>query len=520
MGWLEWLCVSRRPKDRSPRSVSIPPPNFPSVIDEEQREKSTHHDNTQNHRNEKKSSHQQNGRNQITMDPPKSRNKSTFDSKKGDPSYSETVSDRYASAPVTTSDIEREYDEYSTSSYQKSRSNTTRRMNLDASLGERVRETSTVPRKSFSVSTDETEEPSTRRKRAESQQSLSRNTSNASREAPRGIRTNCLVGLRNLGNTCYLNSILQCLHKTPNIHDVLSSVRSPEPSVAAEFVQTMEQMQQAAELAVISPTSLKREIGRRNRRFASSQQQDSQEFLRVLLDMLHEDCNRNKGKRLSPIDEKILDEMEDRKKSRTCFDRYREQNDSPFSAMFCGQLKSSVVCEKCRFVSTCFDVFWDLSLPIPARRHVTLEECLGLFTQEEVLDGSEKVRCAKCKKPQRCTKAFKICRLPNILVLHLKRFSAHHSYSDKVQTPITFPKTLDLSNFVALTDGSSSCYYECFGVSNHIGSTVSSGHYTAHCLHPTQKRWYLYDDSRVREEDWRSICQSNQEAFVLFYVRV
>lgn len=88
--------------------------------------------------------------------------------------------------------------------------------------------------------------------------------------------------------------------------------------------------------------------------------------------------------------------------------------------------------------------------------------------------------------------------LPQVLVVHLKRFSYTSRLRDKLTTPVDFPlEGLDLSSHL-LTEQEVPPVYDLFAVSNHMGS-LGGGHYTAYAKQPGTERWYCFDDSRVSE---------------------
>uniref|UniRef100_A0ABM0M5K7 ubiquitinyl hydrolase 1 n=1 Tax=Saccoglossus kowalevskii TaxID=10224 RepID=A0ABM0M5K7_SACKO len=321
-----------------------------------------------------------------------------------------------------------------------------------------------------------------------------------------------LVGLRNLGNTCFMNSILQCLSNTRLLKDYCSkedyiddlnkssSMKGQLMTAFAELIQSL-WMKNAD---TVNPSAFKHQIQKFAPRFVGYSQQDSQEFLRFLLEGLHDDIN--KVLRKPRYNEEISDDLTDMEKAREAWNRYTSRENSRIVDIFVGQLKSTLQCTVCRHCSVTFDPFWDLSLPIPKASknstynysysssyddEISLKDCFKLFTKDEILDGVEKPTCSQCQEKRKCTKKLTIQKFPKILVLHLKRFSAH-GYRSKLSTLVDYPRSnLRLDDFSA-----TGCAppYDLYGVSNHSGSTYG-GHYTAYCKHAASDRWYTYDDT-------------------------
>ncbi|NXT76102.1 UBP2 hydrolase, partial [Zapornia atra] len=331
-----------------------------------------------------------------------------------------------------------------------------------------------------------------------------------------------LTGLRNLGNTCFMNSILQCLSNTKELRDYclqnqylrdLNNNSRMRTALMSEFAKLIQLLWTSSPNESVSPSEFKTQIQRYAPRFVGYNQQDAQEFLRFLLDGLHSEVNRVLVRPRASTD--TLDHLPDDEKSRQMWRRYQEREDSRISDLFVGQLKSSLTCSECGYCSTAFDPFWDLSLPIPKKSYgeVTLMDCLRLFTKEDVLDGDEKPTCCRCKARTRCTKKFSIQKFPKILVLHLKRFSEARIRTSKLTTFVNFQlKDLDLREFA-----SQSCnhtVYNLYAVSNHSGTTMG-GHYTAYCKSPVSSEWHSFNDSRVTPMSSSHVRSS--DAYLLFY---
>ncbi|KAG9265133.1 ubiquitin carboxyl-terminal hydrolase 2-like isoform X1 [Astyanax mexicanus] len=364
--------------------------------------------------------------------------------------------------------------------------------------------------------------------RSSTQEALSSTSSSRSsspvRDSLNSKSAQGLVGLKNLGNTCFMNSILQCLSNTHSLRDYclhnshrrdLNNNSRTNTALMEEFARLIQAMWTSSGSEAVSPSEFKTQIQRYAPRFVGYNQQDAQEFLRFLLDGLHNEVNRVTVRPRATTED--FDHLPDEEKGKKMWSKYLEREDSKIVDLFVGQLKSSLTCTECGYCSTVFDPFWDLSLPIAKKGYgeVSLMDCVRLFTKEDVLDGDEKPTCYRCKARRRCTKKFTIQRFPKILVLHLKRFSEARVRSSKLSTFVNFPmKDLDLREFAS--DRSSSAVYNLYAVSNHSGTTMG-GHYTAYCCNPATGEWYTYNDSRVTPMSSSQVRSS--DAYVLFYER-
>ncbi|KAK7105706.1 ubiquitin carboxyl-terminal hydrolase 2-like [Littorina saxatilis] len=335
------------------------------------------------------------------------------------------------------------------------------------------------------------------------------------------------VGLRNLGNTCFMNSVLQCLSNTKPLLEWLLSdgylldINTTTSGMKGALIKAFANMtkslwKESASESYVSPNAFKTQIQKFASRFMGYAQQDAQEFLRYLLEGIHEDVNRVTQKPKPVIlDDNRLDSKHDRDKAKEYWNAYLTRDNSHILDIFVGQLKSELKFAECGHRSVTFDPFWDLSLPIPSRSRsseLSLDDCLRLFMKEEELEAEERPMCTKCKVRRSCTKSFSIHRFPQILVFHLKRFSQER-YGRKLSTLVDFPvKGLKLTDYSS--EGGQKVTYDLYAVSDHSGG-VHSGHYTAICKNPYSGEWHTFNDTQV------SPARSNQavssEAYILFY---
>ncbi|OIW08452.1 hypothetical protein TanjilG_03128 [Lupinus angustifolius] len=147
------------------------------------------------------------------------------------------------------------------------------------------------------------------------------------------------------------------------------------------------------------------------------------------------------------------------------------------------------------------------------RLHVLFLEA---FLQEESLGPEDMRYCPGCKKHRQASKKLDLCRLPEVLVIHLKRFQYSRFMKNKLETYVDFPvDNLDLSSYISY--GNDKPYrYMLYAISNHYGS-MGGGHCTAF-VHHGGDQWYDFDDSHVHPVSKEKIKSAS--AYVLFYRRL
>uniref|UniRef100_A0A2R8ZJP6 ubiquitinyl hydrolase 1 n=1 Tax=Pan paniscus TaxID=9597 RepID=A0A2R8ZJP6_PANPA len=331
-----------------------------------------------------------------------------------------------------------------------------------------------------------------------------------------------LTGLRNLGNTCYMNSILQCLCNAPHLADYFnrncyqddinrSNLLGHKGEVAEEFGIIMKALW-TGQYRYISPKDFKITIGKINDQFAGYSQQDSQELLLFLMDGLHEDLNKADNRKR--YKEENNDHLDDFKAAEHAWQKHKQLNESIIVALFQGQFKSTVQCLTCHKKSRTFEAFMYLSLPLASTSKCTLQDCLRLFSKEEKLTDNNRFYCSHCRARRDSLKKIEIWKLPPVLLVHLKRFSYDGRWKQKLQTSVDFPlENLDLSQYV-IGPKNNLKKYNLFSVSNHYGG-LDGGHYTAYCKNAARQRWFKFDDHEVSDISVSSVKSS--AAYILFY---
>ncbi|XP_024289927.1 ubiquitin carboxyl-terminal hydrolase 42 isoform X3 [Oncorhynchus tshawytscha] len=299
-------------------------------------------------------------------------------------------------------------------------------------------------------------------------------------------------GLQNLGNTCFLNSALQCLTYTaPLTNYMLSREHSKtchEPGFCMMCTMQNHITQVFANSGnVIKPIGVLNELKRIAKHFRFGSQEDAHEFLRYTVDAMQKSC--------LPLNKL------DRQTQATSF----------IHQVFGGYLRSRVKCFNCKAVSDTFDPYLDVALEIKTAPSIT--KALEQFVKPEQLDGENAYRCAKCKKMVPASKRFTIHRSANVLTISLKRFANYNG--GKIAKDVRYAECLDLRPFMSQSHGEPQVYV-LYAVLVHSGFSCHAGHYYCY-VKASNGQWYQLNDSSVLVSDIRSVL--NQQAYVLFYIR-
>ena len=309
-----------------------------------------------------------------------------------------------------------------------------------------------------------------------------------------------LTGLANLGNTCFMNSCLQCLSHSGLLTEFLNNEsykkkinKIPESLITLEWDKLRKLMWN--ENCIISPGGFfqsVRKVARIKDKviFTGFAQNDISEFLTFLIDCFHESIKREVEMNINGNIENDTDKL-----AKECYEMIKTMYKNEYSEMlnmFYGIHVSKVETKSGHYISATPEPFMMLDLAIPNKQNPTLLECVEKYVEKEELVGDNQIFNDETKEKEDGTKQVLFWSLPNILIVTLKRFS---NAGNKNQVYVDFPlDTLDLSKFVIGYD-KETFKYELYGVCNHSGG-VLGGHYTAF-VKTTTNNWYHFNDRNV-----------------------
>ena len=343
-------------------------------------------------------------------------------------------------------------------------------------------------------------------------------------------------GLRNLGNSCFLNSILQalthtaplaklCLARRHTANCALTNAREPcafciiERHVCAALAPRPERGRfgggsrfahggghgaygggawYSSHDEAIAPEEVFGNLRLLARHFVRGRQEDAHELLRLSLEAMDDSCLANCGRPSAR-------RGGHRGQSSVVFDPETGARLAPPTAVeriFQGKFRNLVRCARCGHESKTYDPFLDVSLELPGREdrsshgggygpgylrgsgsaRGSVESALKNFTEEERLEGENAYRCERCKDLCPATKRLTIHEAPAILVVHLKRFD---HYGGKINSPVDFTERLTLGGHMSEDAEEAGPAYRLYAMVTHSGVSVSSGHYYAFARKPT-----------------------------------
>ena len=368
----------------------------------------------------------------------------------------------------------------------------------------------------------------------------------------RKISSTLTVGLRglvNLGNTCFMSSILQALVHTPVIrnYSLSENHRCGQDSPACCFCEVRSIIQEfySGNQQPFIPSRLLHLVWKNAKHLAGYEQQDAHEFFISLLDIMHTHLVRSNN-------------SEDTQAPSSSNSNSSSSSSAPTTncpciihKVFTGQLQSDITCQRCNKSRTTTDPFWDISLDLHNENgsQLTLIDCLRRFTKPEKLTGA-KIECNECHafEEDMWSKQLTFKQLPIVLSFHLKRFHGNANGSHrKISDPVSFPTDLDLKPFITTTAAISSTSSECsstssstappppptqltpaaealsnysysyslFAVVSHTGPAIDKGHYVSYIRQNND--WFKCDDHLVTPVKVDDVLQA--DGYVLFYTK-
>jgi len=338
-----------------------------------------------------------------------------------------------------------------------------------------------------------------------------------------------LCGLANLGNTCFLNSIVQVLVHTPELVQILESLPNIVVNETTDVnVFLANECKGLISLmwkqnAIITPNRFVQSVQlvsrkKENSIFSDYSQNDVSEFVVFLLECIHLSLSK-------PAKVTIKGEIKN-KTDKLAIQCYKEikstysKSYSPIYDKFYGMSVTELLSREdpSLVLSRKFEHYFLIDLPLPSaeNKSPTIYDCLDHFIEPELLDGDNSWYNEKTKRKEEVYKKTVFWNFPPVLIINLKRYKEN---GHKDQRLVSFPvdHILDLSKY-SVSYGTQQYKYKLYAICNHSGGSILGGHYTS-IVSPsgTSNLWFQFNDTNVTPIEPNQVVST--KASCLFYRR-
>jgi ubiquitin C-terminal hydrolase len=324
-----------------------------------------------------------------------------------------------------------------------------------------------------------------------------------------------LNGLRNLGNTCYFNAIVQSLSNIESFvnymkHNIENDLikDSKERDFAIHLRNILIAMNHV-DRKIINPSRLFNEFNKHNNQETNqyniigfNNQEDAEEALLQVFNILHEAIKYKVDVSYNGVPKNKRDEL--MVESLKHWGSYCGHSYSEVIAQFYGQFLSQTLCSNCNYGNNNFEPFLPINIQINNECR-TLKQSFELFTGTEEIEG---YTCDKCKHKDTSSKQLVLWKSPKILIIVLKRFIGNVKFDQQIE----FPEKMNISDYVKGYDTDNS-HYVINSVIEHQGQ-VDYGHYICYCR--KKDGYYKFNDDHIEKvNDLKSA-----QAYILIYDKI
>ena len=341
-----------------------------------------------------------------------------------------------------------------------------------------------------------------------------------------------LIGLNNIGATCYMNATLQCLSNTKKLTEYfLNNYKTDtNKTMSNEYYRVLKHLWDVNSTnKSYSPNSFKEVLSKENPLFAGIQANDSKDLINFLIERLHLELNfinQNKNNNNDCIDQ--LDQTNELSMLKIFIEEFNQKFNSPVSNLFYGILETKSRCQGCNIIKFNFQVYSFLEFPLQqvnqyyfntGRRplftpdgknpDVDLYECFEYNRKIDLMNGENQMFCNICNKLCDTLYSTTLYSGPNYLIINLNR-----GRGAVYECKVNFPSQLNILNYVTYRQGITT--YELYAVICHLGPSSMSGHFVAYCRNRIDNKWYLYNDAFVTECT-KKYQYNDGMPYILFY---
>ena len=323
-----------------------------------------------------------------------------------------------------------------------------------------------------------------------------------------------LIGLQNIGQTCYMNSTIQCLSNISELSDYLINNYNnynfnDHPLTTAYYYLLCELFVNKDNKKYINPKDFKTILGDLNPLFQGFQAADSKDLLFFLIERLHTELNKKR------VDNDIIIqkdfstmEFESRNENimlKNFINEFTLSHNSIISDNFYGVLRSIMTCDGCNVTKYSFQTF-NMQIFVLKKLKDDKKMALGQYCdkltlmdaflysgKEELLIGENMIYCNNCRKLTSGKNKQDFYMLPKILIIVLNRGKNNIDFNEEFD----IPEYLDFTNQNIVINTNSYMKYYLTSVIKHLGESGSNGHFIAYVRNGKSNIFNCYNDAVV-----------------------
>ena len=313
------------------------------------------------------------------------------------------------------------------------------------------------------------------------------------------------VGLKNIGNNCYINSVLQILKNIPKFTYNFYLMDDNSGQFLLSFKKLLIKTCFSKDSS-FSPREFKDNLGKENKKFSGDNQYDSTIFYISLLNIIQKKLYKPNNNYIK-LDMKKYENKSLEEKFKIWKDNYLSKNQTFIIDFFYTFYVSEIECNSCNHKTQSFQCTNFLDFPIISEKSEveSLEECFDNYQMIKTLYSD----CSECNN-KKLDQYFTILELPPILIINLKRVGERKAYFNDIKIPFQ----LDMGKIIKRTKINS--IYELRGFIKHSGNE-NYGHNFAFCKNMFDDKWYEYNDACCIPIEGKPTMD---QIFLLCYVKV
>lgn len=316
-----------------------------------------------------------------------------------------------------------------------------------------------------------------------------------------------VVGIQNMGQTCYMNAVLQLLRTCQDWNLFCLKTSFTDKKIIMAYKDMLSTLWSAHKPAYVRPLAFLTEIQRSVQNtsysmFGHAVQNDAHEYMSYLLDQFHEELKVE-----SEYQEQYTDDPKLKMQALACnaWNKFVSKNTSEIVRIFFGMMRKMVICSHCNNKTYRWELFNSLKVLCEG-------ETLYDWIRKEVNECTDiaEYKCDTCNAKHPAKKYSHLWKLPQHLFIFIDRFQKEGM---KMMTLCPLTELLLMSSFFA-EEAHMPAAYELCGIVDHHGHQMHGGHYTAQFKHPISKAWWLFDDEKAHPLDQPHFVSAN---YILSY---